>query len=276
MQVLGVDVPVSHGLVLAADLRVAGVPRRHVAEAVAAGLLVRVRRGSFILPQSPPSLRQAVAIGGRLGCVSAARLHGLWTLPFSRVHVWIPPTQSRLPEPGRRRVHRDRGWSGDDRAAVSLPHALLQIARCQGTESFLVTLESALNQRKVESKDLDILAGSVPPHARAALWFCRSDAQSGLETLVRWRLHQAGIDARPQVNIAGVGRVDLLIGRSLIIELDGQEFHEFEGDRSRDAAGAARGYVTLRFSYRQVMQEWPLVLVAVQRHMALGLHLLGA
>jgi very-short-patch-repair endonuclease len=276
MQLFGVHVPDSHGLVLAADLRRAGVRRRHIDQALADGLLVRVRRGSFVVPQAPVSVRRAVAVGGRVGCVSAARLHGLWTLPFTRVHVWIPPTQSRLPQPVQRRVHRDHAWSGDQRATVSLPHALLQIARCQGAESFLVALESALNQGSAGSNEVDLLADRVPRHVRPALSFCRADAQSGLETLVRWRLHLRGIDARPQVGIAGVGRVDLLVGRSLIVELDGQEYHEFESDRSRDAAGAARGYVTLRFSYRQVMREWPTVLAAVERHIAMGLHLLPA
>ncbi len=270
----GVEVRESHGLVLAADLRRAGLRRRHVDLALEEGLIKRVRRGSFVAPHAPSSVRQATAIGGRVGCVSAARLHSLWTLPFSRVHVWIPPTQSRLPPPGGRRVHRDHGWPGDEKAAVSLPHALLQIARCQGAESFLVTLESALNQDELASQELDELAERVPRHVTRAIDFCRSDAQSGLETLVRWRLHLSGIDARPQVSIAGVGRVDLLIGRSLIIELDGQEYHEFESDRSRDAAGAARGCVTLRFSYRQVMRERQKVLAAVERHIALGLHLL--
>jgi len=276
MHLFGVYVPDCHGLVAAADLRLAGVRRRHIDEALAAGLLMRVRRGSFVVPDAPSAVRRSVAIGGRVGCVSAARLHGLWTLPFRRVHVWIPPTQSRLPPPGQRRVHRDHGWSGDDRASVSTPHALLQIARCQGAESFLVSLESALNRGLLGLQGLDVLADRVPRHVHPALAFCRSDAQSGLETLVRWRLHLRGIDARPQVHIEGVGRVDLLIGRSLIIELDGQEYHEFESDRSRDASGAARGYVTLRFSYRQVMHEWPRVLAAVERHIALGLHLLRA
>lgn len=270
----GVEVRESHGLVLAADLRKAGIRRRHIDLALEEELIQRVRRGSFVAPHAPSAVRQAVAIGGRIGCVSAARLHGLWTLPFSRVHVWIPPTQSRLPAPAGRRVHRDHGWPGDESAAVSLPHALFQIARCQGAESFLVSLESALNQGTLSTEERDDLAERIPRHVSPTLDFCRSDAQSGLETLTRWRLHRRGIDARPQVHVAGVGRVDLLIGRTLIIELDGQEYHEFERDRSRDAAGAARGYVTLRFSHRQVLREWSMVLAAVEHHIALGLHLL--
>jgi len=58
------------------------------------------------------------------------------------------------------------------------------------------------------------------------------------------------------VRIPGVGRVDILIGDRLILELDGEEFHDFERDRARDRRAAVRGYVTIRASYRQVMNEW--------------------
>lgn len=145
---------------------------------------------------------------------------------------------------------------------------------CQGVEGFLVALESALNKKLIAERDLDLLARRLPARFSAPVSFACVVAQSGIESLARWRLLQSGIVARPQVRIPTVGRVDLLIGNSLIVELDGREFHEFDEDRRRDANAAALSYVTHRYSYRQVLEEWPFVRSAIEAHMRLGLHLL--
>ncbi len=44
-----------------------------------------------------------------------------------------------------------------------------------------------------------------------------------------------------------------------MLELDGERWHQFENDRRRDRALIVRGYVVIRASYAQVMEEWPLV-----------------
>jgi very-short-patch-repair endonuclease len=53
--------------------------------------------------------------------------------------------------------------------------------------------------------------------------------------------------------------VDLLVGDRLVVELDGEQWHggdRFEEDRRRDLALVAAGYLVVRISYRQVMNEW--------------------
>lgn len=45
-------------------------------------------------------------------------------------------------------------------------------------------------------------------------------AESGIETMVRLRLESLNIRLRPQVSIPMVGRVDFLVGTSLIIEVE--------------------------------------------------------
>ncbi|QHC65257.1 DUF559 domain-containing protein [Rathayibacter sp. VKM Ac-2759] len=136
----------------------------------------------------------------------------------------------------------------------------------------LVALESALEKRLLDRDDVDRIRAACPARLHAALGFVRDDAGSGLETLARWRLHLIGVDARTQVWIAGVGRVDLLIGSSLIIELDGRSTHDFENDRRRDLFAAKDGYVTLRFSATQVLTAWPEVEAAVLAAIERGLH----
>ena len=68
-------------------------------------------------------------------------------------------------------------------------------------------------------------------------------SESGGESLLLFDLLVAGIDVRQQVRLPGVGRVDMIIGERLIIEVDGYEFHstraDFEEDRRRDAASSA-------------------------------------
>ena len=102
-------------------------------------------------------------------------------------------------------------------------------------------------------------------------------SESIIESYTRFRLWRLGLEPRVQVQIRGVGRVDLLIGTRLVIELDGREFHssveQFEEDRRRDAVLIALGYHVLRFSYRQIMYKWFEVLAAIDASIARGDHL---
>ena len=59
--------------------------------------------------------------------------------------------------------------------------------------------------------------------------------------------------------MGGDGRVDLLIDGWLVIELDGDEFHDPVADRERNAALVRLGYRVHRFGYDQVINGWPLV-----------------
>ena len=67
--------------------------------------------------------------------------------------------------------------------------------------------------------------------------------------------------------IAGVGRVDFLIGDRLVLEADGYEWHgervAFERDRKRDRELVRRGYIVIRATYSQVMDELDAIVLAV-------------
>lgn len=87
-------------------------------------------------------------------------------------------------------------------------------------------------------------------------WLC----ESGTESLLWFRMCRYLLPLRRQVRIPGAGRVDFLVGRRLVIEVDGAAYHtdpmQFEEDRRRDATLSRMGYRVLRFSYRQVMDHW--------------------
>lgn len=61
------------GAVTRQELRKAGVGDRVLSAAVEEGRLIRPRRGIYALPGLAAEGRAALAAGGRLSCVSAAR-----------------------------------------------------------------------------------------------------------------------------------------------------------------------------------------------------------
>lgn len=251
----------------------AGATARTLMAAVAAGAIIRGRRGWYASARLPQPALAAFRIGGRLAATDAARSYGLWVLRSPQLHVWVPPTTSRLDVPSAGvRVHWDPAWPDDEPLRVSMTHALLQLGRGLGVEDMLVALESALEKRLLTRDAVARLRDACPSHLLDALAFARDDSQSGVETLARWRLHLIGIEARAQVRIPGVGRVDLLLGRTLIVELDGRSTHDFENDRSRDLYAAVDGYVTLRFSATQVLTRWLEVERAILAAIERGLH----
>ena len=69
------------------------------------------------------------------------------------------------------------------------------------------------------------------------------------------------IDVRLDTGLDSLGQIDLLYAdEKVIIELDGAQAHmtrtRFEEDRRRDAYLAARGYLTLRFTWRRLIAEY--------------------
>jgi very-short-patch-repair endonuclease len=251
------------------ELIAGGLRRADIRTSVASGHLLHVRRGVYASPGACASASAAVAHGGVLACVSAARHRGLWVLddPGESLHVWLRGS-------GHAYAHGFCECTGhwddadDDAArdAFGLPDAprmLAQTLACRGVEAFFVTLESAMRRRMLSTADLDRLRARVNAAGREALSWARDDADSGLESLVRWRLRRFGLRVRTQVSITAVGRVDLLIGDRLIVETDGRENHEGTAlrhkDLVRDAHAAAWGYTTLRFDYAMVVHDWDLV-----------------
>ena len=159
----------------------------------------------------------------------------------------------------------------------SVPRTLLQIAQCSGDEAFFAALESARRQVLIDARGLRWLRAKVPPRIRPLVDLARADADSGLESIVRLRLHRRGIEVRTQVVIHETGRVDLLIGDRLLIELDGKQNHDGpvlrHKDLLRDALSAVWGYETLRFDFAMIIHDWELVEDAILTRIRTGAHL---
>ncbi|MCT9821044.1 DUF559 domain-containing protein [Microbacterium sp. W1N] len=161
----------------------------------------------------------------------------------------------------------------------SVPRVLEQLLRCRGVEAFFVAVESARRLGILSGAARQWLHGRVGPQAREALRLSRDDADSGLESLFRWRLRHRRLTVRTQVRITSVGVVDVLISDRLIVEVDGRGNHDDASHRHkdlvRDAHAAAWGYLTVRFDYALVVHDWPTVEAAVMGLVDAGLHLTG-
>lgn len=262
------------------ELRKSGLSRSKIAKGLDDGSLTSPRRGVYERPGVCAEIKTAAAHGGWIACVSAAKHLGLWVAEHGDLlHVGLRAH-------GRAYSHPDCSciahWSdpGDaNRSAFGVPSVrvvLRQILQCQGLEAFFVALESALRQRKLSKAGLEWLRQHTNAPARDAIGFAHRDADSGLESLLRWRLRRHGLGVRTQQSITSVGRVDFVIGERLIVEVDGAPNHDGESHRHkdlvRDANAAAWGFVTLRFDYALVVHDWDTVELAILGLVDRGLH----
>ncbi|MGI9822540.1 DUF559 domain-containing protein [Agromyces sp. Marseille-Q5079] len=253
----------------------AGHTRYAIRTAVAAGSVQRLRRVWLATSSAPPLLRMAASINGRAACVSAARLHGLWTIDDDRPHVAVAHGASRFDAAGAH-VHWNAGPLGTHRFELVEPvvDALVHVAECRPLDHALATWESALRRRAVDARYLARL-----PLRHAAARRVRDGASqlsdSGLESIAFARLRRIGLPVRQQVRLLGHA-VDGLIGSHLVIQIDGFEFHQDAASRRRDIAHDRRlalmGFTVLRFDYQQVLYRWEEIELQIRLAVAIGLH----
>ncbi|WP_066039038.1 type IV toxin-antitoxin system AbiEi family antitoxin domain-containing protein [Herbiconiux solani] len=248
-----------------------GIGDAEVRAAVRRGDVLRIRQGWLALPTADREVVAAVRVGGALTCTSLLTRLGVWCAPDPRLHVRVPQSTGHVGSPTERgrplrphdpvTIHRP-AWGGSitspvDGVVASLRNAML----CQERLDAIVSLDSALNKKLITMSMLSDLVAPLPAKCQALAKLVDPGAQSGLETKARVRLHGRRIRVRSQVEIAGVGRIDLLVGDRLVLELDGYQWHSsrtaFEDDRRRDLALKELGYIVIRLSYAQVMYDWP-------------------
>lgn len=251
------------GLAQGMQLQEYGVSRMQLSRAARDGRIERLRPGVFASPELHQAERTAARHGGALTCSEALRRLGVWVLaPEGVPHVWVGRRGRVHPHPGCRCVsHYFRGRSAF--GIVDAETALMHLYRCVGDEAFFASFESAWKLRLLSDAVRLRIRAALPAHARWLVDFARPDAESGLESLLRLRLHLLGIELECQVVIGGVGRVDFVIDGRLILEADGRENHDGPSlrhkDLMRDAVASALGYETLRFDYEQILHEWEIV-----------------
>lgn len=288
------------GLAATFELYADGFSRQQLHAAVANRQVIRVRQGWYTTVDTHPLLIQGARVGGQVTCLSGLSLHGVWTYPTSDLHVSVPPQACRLrvKDDMRERLADLRRplvrthWTASIAATAAAvttavattsavastvasrsrlmldPIACLEDAiGCQNPESLTAAGDSLLHTMPhLAAAWAQLAARSIRAH-RGYLQHIDGVCESGTESLVWFRLRPFRLSIVRQVRIDGVGRVDFLVGQRLVVEADGAEYHtdpiQFERDRHRDAVLSRLGYRVLRFSYRQIMFNWPEVETAI-------------
>jgi very-short-patch-repair endonuclease len=235
---------------------------------VAAKQVIRLRRGWVALPDAPAEVTRAVRAGGTVSCISALRRSEVWTLDDERLHLRLGrhanfvaaegkrPTVADIgaagivPHRTRTRVSPSAAVGGVDRIDIALAHAIL----CQRRNDAVAAVDSALQRGLIHLPALTEVVRSLPAEYLRLLDLVDGRAESGIESHARLGLRAVGIECRVQVRIDGVGRVDLLVGDRLIIEVDGRRWHslpdQVQRDKARDLAAVERQYIVLRLTLR--------------------------
>jgi hypothetical protein len=257
-----------------------GHDNRSVARAVKNGDLRRVARGWVATPLASQLPIIAIANGGILAGATALGSAGVWDAVDRRLHLQLRPN-SHGPAPKMLTpistfampTHLPRGvvrhWSpsryrgvGEPRWRASIVDSLLLVAKTAPREQFIACVDSAIQVRAIPRAALPQLFGMLPAAFATVAIEIDGESGSGLESLARCRLIPLVRLLQTQVAIPGIarsggeGRVDILIDGWLVIELDGDEFHDPAADRERNAILVRKGYRTHRFGYDQVINRW--------------------
>jgi hypothetical protein len=217
---------------------------------------------------------------GKLTGPAALASYGIWDALDRRIHIRLARnthgpvrssrtplgtfTSGQYPRTGVQVHWRDERHPEQAREPwrVSVIDALIEVALDFPAEQFLACVESALCTRQLSLAGLPVLFGALPRRFSALRLLIDPNAESGQETLARLRIATFVRDIRSQVWIPGIGpggrpgRVDLLLDGWLVIELDGDGFHDPAADRKRDAILVRLGYRVHRFGFDQVVGHW--------------------
>lgn len=247
-----------------------GVSRRQLNSAVRAGTVLRPYYGCYATAGAREPQVMSALFRGTLTCISALEA---WGVPLignrdSRVHLALP--RDRGVAPGDRRWREDvvlhRGPAITGVRAIDVVSVVRHASRCLEFPALVVVTDHLLATRAIDRRALDELPGRIGGRLRAT---ATSLAQSPPETLGRLALLQAGYEPVAQVSFKNVGRVDLVVGDCVVVEIDGLAYHSgqaaFVRDRRRDRALTHLGYRVLRFAAIEVLDDPSIVSRAVER-----------
>ncbi len=267
-----------HGVVARAELLRSGVPPHVIDRRVKQGRLEPLHPGVYrVGPLRDRHEREAAAVAacGATAALSHRTAAALWNLvpppPRQRpVHVTVVGGALRVRGV---RVHRSRTLHRRERTTLSsLPvttpaRTILDLAATTHLREVEQAFARADRQGLANRKEIErVLARHVRPRGATALralleqnrapLLTRSEAEARFLDLVR----KAGLPD-PEANVRINGReADFLWRASRVaVEIDGFAYHRsraaFEDDRTRDAALAAEGFRTLRFTWRRMVGE---------------------
>jgi very-short-patch-repair endonuclease len=260
-----------HSVATSGQLAAVGLSRRWIADRVQRGWLTRMHRGVYLVgPRPGPWSREAAAL---LACGDGAVLShrsagALWSL-VARAPGDVDVTLRQGNRGGRDgiRIHRSPLEARDvavrlELAVTSPIRTLLDLAAVLPQAELDRAVNEAQVRRLVTAEQLHRVAARRP--GATALRRSLADeprvTRSALERRMLALVRRVGLPL-PRTNAIVEGHeVDFLWpDQRLIVETDGHHAHStrarFESDRARDARLVAAGYVVLRFTWRQLVEE---------------------
>lgn len=277
------------GIVSRTELLASGMTRATLRDFVDSGVLQRLDRSRFAIPDAEPGIVRAVSEGGTLTCMSSLDRKGISILDGTLLHIRRPPCRRRgrtwavgvtecvVPPVSSFESGNTEGPIWPDHPLDGIDAALLVAFTNHTDEEMIVVLDSLLHTRTRTRAELHTLLLKHSIRARRLVSLANSSSESALESVVRHRLQSRGFTLRTQVSIKDLGRVDMLLGRSLVIETDGFAFHadrdSFAEDRRRDRTAVALGYTVIRLTWEQVFGGWQSALTDILAITSTGRHL---
>lgn len=150
---------------------------------------------------------------------------------------------------------------------------VIACARAYDEATALCVADSALREGQITRAQLLAAARRSPRTGRAkaigVVTLADGRAANPFESILRWLCASVdGLCAVPQVEVEGVGRVDLMDTRlGIVVEAESFEFHgslvALRRDARRYTECARRGLVVVRFTWHEVMHQPELVRAAL-------------
>jgi very-short-patch-repair endonuclease len=257
------------------ELRAAGETVASIRLRIARRELFRIIAGWYGDPSTPQTDVLAMRTGGRLGCVSALRLHGAWHPPDCGMHISFPSGASGRRSAGRapgeavvRHWHDRVDRTGSAFGVVPLELALAEALQCQPNHYLIAILDSLLHRRLMSRNRLEAIVRRAPARVHHLLDHLDARSESGTESITRYRLAMSGLATRIQVTLRQKDRLDLELDGWLAIEIDGRAHHAqeqaFTRDRKRVVRILREGRLVLQFTYATVIYDWDFVVETVR------------
>lgn len=238
----------TRGISKVKHLAVFGITRDEIYTAMLERRISRIRNGWYGLPTANASEVRAIRDRGLLTCAAAARVLGL-PAQFDEYHI-----RAARPVPGIRTTCR-RTPPSRMGGMVSLVDLVEDYASCQPPAWTLALLDALVRERRVKAKDLNEIESRLAKSKKYLIKLTSTRAESALESVARYHLVKDRTEFQEQVPI-GPYRVDFLIGKRLVLETHGAEFHagkeNWERDRARTLWLREHGWDVLELTYSQV------------------------
>lgn len=241
------------------------VERDQLEEALRSGRVSRIRRNLYVLSDIREVRRIAISAGGVASHLTAAQ-HWGWKVkdPPERPCITLA-RGSRTPTEDLELHWQDLAPSEVAGHVTRRVPTVIACARSYDAATALCVADSALREGQVTREQLLAAAGRSPRTGRAkavrVVQLADARAANPFESVLRWLcLSVDGLCAVPQVEVDGVGRIDLLDARlGIVIEAESFEFHgstdAFRRDVRRYTECARRGLVVVRFTWHEVMHQ---------------------